>query len=49
MLKEENISEALQRYAILLDASPAAEIIQAVHIKANTIIAACGIPLGLST
>lgn len=49
VLKEENLAEALQRYAILLDASPAAEIIRAEHIKANTIIAACGIPLGLST
>ncbi len=47
-VREENLAEALQRYTILFDASPAAEIIQAEHIKPNTVIAACGIPLGLS-
>jgi pyrrolysine biosynthesis protein PylD len=47
-VKEENLAEALPRYTILLDASPAAEIIQAEHIKPDTVIAACGIPLGLS-
>ena len=47
-VKEENLAEALSQYTILLDASPAAEIIQAEHIKPDTVIAACGIPLGLS-
>ena len=47
-VKEENLAEALQRHTILLDASPAAEIIQAEYIKPDTVIAACGIPLGLS-
>jgi len=49
VVKEENLAQALPRYTILLDASPAAEIIKAEHIKPDTIIAACGIPTGLST
>lgn len=46
--REENLSEALDRYTLLFDASPAPDIIQPEHIKSETIIAACGIPLGLS-
>jgi len=49
VIREENLPEALQRHRIVLDASPAAEIIQAEHIKPDTVIAACGIPLGLSS
>jgi len=49
VIREENLAEALQRHIILLDASPAAEIIQAWHIKSDTVVAACGIPLGLSS
>jgi pyrrolysine biosynthesis protein PylD len=46
--REENLFDALGRYTLLFDASPAHEIIHPEHIKPNTIIAACGIPLGLS-
>ena len=46
--QEENLSEALAFYAFLYDASPAPDIILPEHIKPDTAIAACGIPLGLS-
>jgi len=46
--REENLSEALDRYTLLFDASPAPEIIHPEHIKPETIIATCGIPIGLS-
>ncbi len=46
--REENLSDALDRYTLLFDASPAPDIIQAKHIKPETTIAACGIPIGLS-
>lgn len=46
--QEENLSDALDRYTLLFDASPAPDIIHPEHIKPETIIAACGIPLGLS-
>ncbi|MCD6598954.1 MAG: 3-methylornithyl-N6-L-lysine dehydrogenase PylD [Dehalococcoidia bacterium] len=49
VIREENFIEALQQHTILLDASPASEIIQAEHIKSDTVVAACGIPLGLSS
>jgi len=45
---EKNLGEALSRYTIFFDASPAADIIQAEHIKPETLVAAPGIPLGLS-
>lgn len=45
---EKSISEALNQYSILVDASPAHEIIQKQHIKPDSAIAACGIPIGLS-
>jgi pyrrolysine biosynthesis protein PylD len=45
---ERNLEEALSRYTVFFDASPAANIIQARHIKPETFIAAPGIPLGLS-
>jgi len=45
---ERNLGEALRRYTVFFDASPAANIIQAKHIKPETFIAAPGIPLGLS-
>ena len=45
---EGNLDEALSRYTIFFDASPAADIIQSKHIKPETFIAAPGIPLGLS-
>jgi pyrrolysine biosynthesis protein PylD len=46
--REDNLSDALDRYTLLFDASPAPDIIQAKHIKPETTIAACGIPIGLS-
>ena len=46
--REEDLSEALERYAFFYDASPASGIILPEHIKPDTAIAACGIPLGLS-
>jgi pyrrolysine biosynthesis protein PylD len=46
--QEENLSEALDLYTLIFDASPAPDIIRPEHIKPETIIAACGIPIGLS-
>lgn len=46
--REENLADALDRYTLLFDASPAPDIIHPEHIKSDTIIAACGIPLGLN-
>jgi len=46
--QEENLPDALDRYTLLFDASPAPDIIHPEHIKPETIIAACGIPIGLS-
>ncbi|MGB6338241.1 MAG: hypothetical protein WBF32_00560, partial [Candidatus Aminicenantaceae bacterium] len=43
-----NLSESLDLYTIIFDASPAPDIIRREHIKPETIIAACGIPIGLS-
>ena len=43
-----NLEEALSRYTVFFDASPSANIIQAKRIKPETLIAAPGIPLGLS-
>jgi pyrrolysine biosynthesis protein PylD len=45
--KEKDLSDALGRYKLLFDASPAPDIIHPEHIKSDTIIAACGIPIGL--
>lgn len=45
---ERNLETALQRHSILFDASPASEIIEARHISPTTMIAAPGIPLGLT-
>ena len=46
--QEANLADALDRYTLLFDASPAPDIIHPEHIKPETIIAACGIPIGLS-
>jgi len=45
---ERNMEEALSRYTVFFDASPAANIIQVKHITPETFIAAPGVPLGLS-
>jgi pyrrolysine biosynthesis protein PylD len=45
---EENLSDALNQYTLFFDASPASDIIHAEHIKPETAIAECGIPIGLS-
>lgn len=46
--EEEDLAAALDRYTLFYDASPIADIIQVKHIKPETAIAACGIPLGVS-
>jgi len=46
--QEKNLSDALDRYTLLFDTSPAPDIIHPEHIKPETIIAACGLPIGLS-
>jgi pyrrolysine biosynthesis protein PylD len=43
---ERSLDEALHNYTTILEASPAADIIRAEHIKPETKIAACGIPIG---
>jgi pyrrolysine biosynthesis protein PylD len=43
-----DLEDALQKHRIYFVASPAAEIIQACHIDSETIIAAPGMPLGLT-
>lgn len=48
VMVERNLDKALHKYTTLIDASPAPNIIQAEHIKPTTVIAAPGIPLGLS-
>jgi len=48
IIGEENLSDALDRYTLLFDASPASDIIHSEHIKPETYIAACGIPIGLT-
>jgi pyrrolysine biosynthesis protein PylD len=45
---EKDLLNALNRYALLFDASPAPDIILPEHIRPETAVAACGIPLGLS-
>jgi len=46
---ERDLEEALRRYSIFFDASPAADIIQSEHIRPETLLAAPGIPLGCTT
>jgi pyrrolysine biosynthesis protein PylD len=46
---ERDLEEALRRYSILFDASPASNIIRLEHIQPETLIAAPGIPLGCTT
>jgi len=46
---ERNLEEALRRYSIFFDASPASNIIRPEHIQPETLIAAPGIPLGCTT
>lgn len=43
---ERGLDEALHNYTIILEASPAADIIRVEHIRPETKIAACGIPIG---
>jgi pyrrolysine biosynthesis protein PylD len=45
---EPDLDSALRRYTILFDASPAAGIIAAEHMRPDTVVAAPGIPLGLT-
>jgi pyrrolysine biosynthesis protein PylD len=46
---ERDLKEALRRYSIFFDASPAADIIQSEHIRPETLLTAPGIPLGCTT
>ena len=48
VIVERNLEEALGRYTVFFDASPAADIIEAKHIGTETLIAAPGMPLGLT-
>ncbi len=45
---ERNLDDALSRYTLLFDASPATDIIKLKYITSKTLIAAPGIPLGLT-
>ena len=45
---EKDLEEALRRSTLFFDASPAADIIRLRHIMSDTLIAAPGIPLGLT-
>ena len=45
---ERDLEKALGRHTLIFDASPAADIIQVRHITSETLIAAPGIPLGLT-
>lgn len=45
---EHDLEQALQTYTIIVDACPASGIIEARHINPTTIVAAPGIPLGLT-
>jgi len=45
---ESDLEEALRRYSIFFDASPASNIIRPEHIRPETLIAAPGVPLGLT-
>ena len=42
------LERALQHYAFVFDATPAGGFIEARHIRPDTVIAAPGIPLGVS-
>lgn len=48
ILVETDLEKALRRHHIFFDASPATDLIRVEHIKPETMIAAPGIPLGLS-
>ena len=45
---EAELEKSLTRHSILFDASPAADLIRAEHIRPDTFIAAPGVPLGLT-
>ncbi len=45
---EPNLERALGKYSLLVEATPARSIIRAKHIRPDTFVAACGVPLGLS-
>jgi pyrrolysine biosynthesis protein PylD len=48
IIVEDDLEKALRRHLLLFDASPAVKIIRSEHIKPSTVIAAPGIPLGLT-
>ena len=45
---EKDLERALEVYHILVDASPASNIIDGKHVTASTVVAAPGVPLGLT-
>ncbi len=45
---ERDLEDALSKYTILFDASPAADIIKLEYVTPETLIAAPGMPLGLT-
>ena len=45
---ETNLEESLMRHRFFFDASPGADLIRAEHIRPDTLIAAPGIPLGVT-
>jgi len=45
---EKDLKRALETYDILVDASPASNIIDRKHITSSTVVAAPGVPLGLT-
>ena len=45
---EKDLEQALEVYHILVDASPASNIIDGKHVTSNTVVAAPGVPLGLT-
>lgn len=49
IIPEENLDDALSRYSVLFDASPACGIVKPEHIRSDTVVAAPGIPPGLTT
>jgi len=45
---EKDLEEALRQHSIFFDASPASDILHSEHIRPKTLLAAPGIPLGLT-
>jgi pyrrolysine biosynthesis protein PylD len=46
---ERDLDDAFRRHRLIIDASPAKDLLRAEHITPSTLIAACGLPLILDT